>query len=176
MDERKASGEAGLHLKRRKKESYLKGILGALAGALVAAALWQCVAGVIGGNLHLVFGFIMAAFVYYGYFLFGGKEGKAFLYIWIGISLAAAVASFALALGVQYVDSLQIVGTASFSDYARSYSGSQIMAYLALLKRSFPIIFANFRAYGPDLFIMLVFLIIGIGNYLFSRKREENLS
>ena len=56
------------------RPSYLKGLGGAALGGFIAFLMWIMVAHFVGGNLHLSFGFVLALFLYYGYFSMGVKK------------------------------------------------------------------------------------------------------
>ncbi len=75
---------------------YFKGLGGAVLGGILAFLMWVMTAYFVGGNLHLSFGFVLALFVYYGYFSFGGKKAKGFFAVYLPLVfllgfLAAAV-------------------------------------------------------------------------------------
>ena len=58
------------------RPSYLKGLGGAALGGFIAFLMWIMVAHFVGGNLHLSFGFVLALFLYYGYFPWEAKRPR----------------------------------------------------------------------------------------------------
>ncbi len=62
--------------KKVKQQSVAKGIIGGVVGAVAAFVVWMLGAFFIQGTISIMGGFLMGAFVYFGYRAFGGKQGR----------------------------------------------------------------------------------------------------
>ncbi len=159
-------------IKKRQPTTYLNGLLGAVGGAIVGLILWVAVAYFVGGNLHIAFGFVLVLCVFYGYFLAGGKNGRGFYPMFLTVSLLFALVAFFTAVTVNYIGNMGLVGTDSFTSYARaSYGGNEIQAYLDIFVTCLGIVFETFANYLKDFFAMLVFLCAGIVHYCVNKNR-----
>jgi len=154
------------------KYNYLNGVLGAIAGAIVGFFLWIAIAYFVGGNLHLAFSYVLAVCVFYGYFLARGKNGRGFYPIFISVSILVAVTTFFTAITIEYLDSMDIIGTESFAAYARaSFGGSEIRAYLDTFSACFTIVIETFGNYLKDFLVMLIFVSMGVVHYSINKDR-----
>lgn len=99
------------------RTSYVKGLLGAIIGALLGVIAWTAVAYFVGGNLHLCFGFVLSILVYYGYRLAGGKVGGGFYAVYIPVVLIFGFGAFLIGNSIMTLNSLLVGYTFGIGEF-----------------------------------------------------------
>ena len=141
--------------------SYIKGLGGAMLGGILAFLMWVLVAYFVGGNLHLSFGFVLALFVYYGYFSFNGKKGKGFFAIFLPIVFLLGFFAAAVSVGIIHVQSLGFTAS-NFPAYAAAYyDGNVLAAYFDTLGKSVQQVFLQFGSVWPYFAIGAIYEAVG---------------
>lgn len=157
-------------MEKQKKQTWLKGLLGAILGGLGALIGWAAVAYFVGGNLHLCFGFIMALLVYMGYLGLGGSRGRAFYIIYPLVVLVLGAAAFLLGSALAAVHSM---GSEMLGNYAMAlHGGSRIAALFDLTGQWLPVVWESLRLLWKDAAIAAVFALAG-GAYFVMKLRDE---
>ena len=147
--------------KRVSAKSYAKGLGGAVLGGILAFLMWVLAAYLVGGNLHLSFGFVLALFVYYGYFSFGGKQAKGFFAIFLPIVFLFGFLATAISIGVIHVQGLGFTGS-NFPAYAAAYyHGNLLAAYFDTLGKSVQQVFLQFDSVWPYFAIGAIYEAVG---------------
>lgn len=106
------------------KTKPLGGILGALTGACIGAALW-CVISVATDHIYAIIGFLIGLLVGFGYDLFRGKSGVArmvTILVCVILSVTAGtLGSYAWWLHDWYTDECSFIATATKQELAEVY-------------------------------------------------------
>lgn len=141
--------------------SYLKGVFGALLGGLVCFIMWALAAYFVGGNLHLSFGFVLALFIYYGYFALGGKIGKGFYAVFLPMLFILGFLATAVSFGIIHMNGIGFTGD-NFPLYASAYYGGNLLAaYFGELGNSIRQVFLQFSSLWPYFAISAIYEAVG---------------
>lgn len=104
--------------------SILRGLIGAVLGALLGGALW-CIIAIGTGKMYSVIGFLVGMVVGFGYDLFKGRKGTARMMIVLVCVLLAAIGGTVVAQGCWlhdwYVEESDFIATASKEELLRRY-------------------------------------------------------
>lgn len=143
------------------RTSYLRGLLGALLGGLICFIMWALAAYFVGGNLHLSFGFVLALFIYYGYFALGGKNGKGFYAVFLPMLFLLGFLATAVSFGIIHMNGIGFTGD-NFPLYASAYYGGNLLAaYFGELGNSIRQVFLQFSSLWPYFAISAIYEAVG---------------
>ncbi len=163
------------------RPSYLKGLGGAALGGFIAFLMWIMVAHFVGGNLHLSFGFVLALFLYYGYFSMGGKKAKGFYAVFLPLLFCIGFLATAVSFGVIHMNGLGFTGE-NIGIYASAYYGGNVfIAYMDTLAGSIWQVIGQFSTLWPYFAISAIYEAVGAmcygvraGRMMIEEVQEEN--
>lgn len=154
-----------MHMKKGENKvsapGYFKGLGGAVLGGILAFLMWVMTAYFVGGNLHLSFGFVLALFVYYGYFSFGGKKAKGFFAIYLPTVFLLGFLAAAVSVGIIHMQSLGFTGNSLPAYAAAYYHGNVLAAYFDTLGKSVRQVFLQFGSVWPYFAIGAIYEAVG---------------
>lgn len=147
--------------KRVSAPSYSKGLGGAALGGILACLMWVLAAYFIGGNLHLSFGFVLALFVYYGYFSFNGKKAKGFFALYLPAVFLLGFFAAAVSVGIIHMQGLGFTASNLPAYAAAYYHGNVLAAYFDTLGKSVQQVFLQFGSVWPYFAIGAIYEAVG---------------
>ncbi len=143
------------------RESYLKGFGGATVGGVIGFLMWVMTAQFVGGNLHLSFGFVLALFIYYGYFSMHGRRGKGFYAVFLPMVFLLGFLAAAVSFGIIHMKGLGFTGD-NLPLYASAYyNGNLLLAYMDTLFSSTKQVFVQFNSLWPHFAIGVIYEAVG---------------
>lgn len=117
--------------KQEKQGSILRGLIGAVLGAIIGGALW-CAIAIGTEKMYSVIGFLVGMVVGFGYDLFKGRKGTARMVIVLVCVLIAAIGGTLVAQGYWlrnwYVQESDFIATASKEELLRRYYAEEDIA------------------------------------------------
>lgn len=117
--------------KQENQGSVLRGLIGAVLGAILGGALW-CVIAIGTEKMYSIIGFLVGMAVGFGYDLFKGRKGAARMTIVLACVLIAAIGGTVAAhvywVRSWYVQESDFIATASKEELFRAYSTEEEVA------------------------------------------------